>query len=126
MRIFERWYILVCVETWDLVYRVIIVSWRILVSFWGFFKDYILTWWSIWVSITLLLPEDKFWCKWQVHCVPIKFSMRYHRVLNAFLACCSNSQCVSQDVPNSTTLYEITFCLKLNFHNGYMTWTKGL
>jgi hypothetical protein len=36
--------------------RVIIISWRILDSFRGFFKYYIFSWWNIWVSIILLLP----------------------------------------------------------------------
>jgi hypothetical protein len=36
--------ILACVEIWD-SYRVII-SWRILVSFRGFFEDYVFAWWK--------------------------------------------------------------------------------
>jgi hypothetical protein len=39
MKIFERWHILACVETFEISYRVII-SWRILVSFRGFFEDH--------------------------------------------------------------------------------------
>jgi hypothetical protein len=45
-------------------YRVII-SWRILVSFRGFFEDYTFAWWNIWVSIILLLPLDTFKSEWQ-------------------------------------------------------------
>ncbi len=42
----------------EISYRVIIISWRILFSFRGFFffEDYIFAWWNIWVSIILLLP----------------------------------------------------------------------
>jgi hypothetical protein len=40
----------------EISYGVIIISWRILVSFRGFFEDYIFAWWNIWVSIILLLP----------------------------------------------------------------------
>ncbi len=32
------------------------ISWRILVSFRGFYGDYIFAWWNVWVSIILLLP----------------------------------------------------------------------
>jgi hypothetical protein len=54
MRIFERWYFALC---WNL--RLVIKSWRILVSFRGFFEDYILAWWNIWVFI--ILPQLVFW-----------------------------------------------------------------
>ncbi len=53
--------ILACVETW-ISYRVI-KSWRILVSFTGFFEDCIFAWWNIWISIILLLHYDTFKCK---------------------------------------------------------------
>jgi len=38
----------------EISYRVV-MSWRILVSFRGFFENYIFAWWNIWVSIILLL-----------------------------------------------------------------------
>jgi hypothetical protein len=41
-------------EPWEISYRVIIISWRILVSLRGFFEDYIFAWWNIWVFIILL------------------------------------------------------------------------
>jgi hypothetical protein len=48
--------ILACVEKkLEISYKVII-SWRISVSFRGFFEDHIFAWWNIWVSIILLLP----------------------------------------------------------------------
>jgi hypothetical protein len=61
-----KYNILACVETWDISYR-IKVSWRILVSFRGFFEDYIFAMVIyIWVFlILLLLPQDTFKCKWQ-------------------------------------------------------------
>jgi hypothetical protein len=40
----------------DILYYIVIVSWRILVSLRGFFEDYICAWWNIWVLIILLLP----------------------------------------------------------------------
>jgi hypothetical protein len=43
----------------EISYRVI-VSWRILVAFRGFFEEYIFAWRNIWVSIILLLPWDTF------------------------------------------------------------------
>jgi len=49
----------------EISYRVII-SQRILVSFWGFFEDYIFAWWNIWVSIILL---------WFFFCLKILFKM---------------------------------------------------
>ncbi len=56
MRIFERWYFGLC---WNLGinYSVIIISWRILVSFRGLFwrLGIFLLWWNIWVSIILVL-----------------------------------------------------------------------
>ncbi len=63
MRIFERWYVWLVLKL-EICYRVLI-SWRILVSFRGFFEDYIFAWWNIWVSIILHLLWDTFWCKWQ-------------------------------------------------------------
>jgi hypothetical protein len=49
----QIWLLLLSLE---ISYKVIIISWRILVSFRGiFFEDYILAWWNIWVSILLLL-----------------------------------------------------------------------
>jgi hypothetical protein len=44
---------------------IVMISWRILVSFRGCFEDYIFAWWNIWVSIILLLHEDILKCKWQ-------------------------------------------------------------
>ncbi len=41
----------------EISYRVII-SWRVLASFRGFFEDYVFAWWNIWVSIILLLPSS--------------------------------------------------------------------
>jgi hypothetical protein len=53
----------------EISYRVMI-SWRILVSFRGFFfEDFIFAWGNIWISIIFLLPWDTFWCKWQGHSV---------------------------------------------------------
>ncbi len=46
---------------------IVIISWRILVSFRGFFEDYIFAWWNTWVSIIPLLLEDTFLLKWQGH-----------------------------------------------------------
>ncbi len=37
-----------------LALRITLLSWRIGVSFRGFFEDYIFKWWNIWVSIILL------------------------------------------------------------------------
>ncbi len=34
----------------------LVISWRILVSFRGFFEDYIFAWWNIWASVNRLLP----------------------------------------------------------------------
>jgi hypothetical protein len=56
-------------------YRVIIIiSWRILVSFRGdffFFEDYIFAWWNIWVFPQFLFfcLKITFKCKWQGHSV---------------------------------------------------------
>jgi hypothetical protein len=44
----------------EISYRAIIISWRILVSFRGFFEEYIFTWWNIWVSIILLFIKIVF------------------------------------------------------------------
>jgi hypothetical protein len=51
----------------EISYRVIIISWRILVSLRGFFEDDIFCKWNIWVSMILLLHCDTFQCKWQGH-----------------------------------------------------------
>jgi hypothetical protein len=40
----------------EIRYRVIIISWRIVVSLRGFLEDYIFAWWNVWVFIILLLP----------------------------------------------------------------------
>ncbi len=40
----------------EISYNRVLISWRILVSFRGFFEDYILAWWNIWAFIILLLP----------------------------------------------------------------------
>jgi hypothetical protein len=40
-------------------YRVTI-SWRVLVTYRGFFEDYVSAWWNIWVSTILLWPQDTF------------------------------------------------------------------
>jgi hypothetical protein len=37
-----------------LTLRITLISGKILVSFRGFFEDYILAWWNVWVSIVLL------------------------------------------------------------------------
>jgi hypothetical protein len=63
MRIFSKmifWLVL----KFEISYRVIIY-YKILVSCRGFFEDYIFAWWSNWVFIILLLPQDTFECKWQ-------------------------------------------------------------
>jgi hypothetical protein len=52
----------------EISYR-FMISWGVLVSFRGFFEDYIFAWPNIWVSIILLLLEDTFQCKWQGHSV---------------------------------------------------------
>jgi hypothetical protein len=52
-RIFERWFWLVL--KLEISYYRVIISWKILVSFRGFFEDYIFAWWNICVSLTLLL-----------------------------------------------------------------------
>jgi len=41
-------------------YRVIIISWRILISFRVFFGDYIFAWWNIWVFMILLFAFKYF------------------------------------------------------------------
>jgi len=50
MRILERWSFWIVLKL-EINYRVII-SWRILISFRGFFEDYIFAWW---LSFTILL-----------------------------------------------------------------------
>jgi len=52
MRIFERCYFGFVLKL-EISYRVMIISWRILVAFRGFFEDYIFAQWNIWVSIIL-------------------------------------------------------------------------
>ncbi len=60
----------------EINYR-IIISWKILVSFRGFFEDYIFAWWIIWILIIHLFPYDI--CKWQGHNVthPLFFEKKW-------------------------------------------------
>jgi hypothetical protein len=61
MRVFERWHFGL---GWNLrLVTGVIISWRILVYFRGFFEDYIFAWWNIWV-----FPLFFFWLKilWNV------------------------------------------------------------
>jgi len=51
MMIFERWAFWLVLKLEISYNRVIIISWRILVSFGGVFEDYIFALWNIWVSI---------------------------------------------------------------------------
>jgi hypothetical protein len=56
---FERWYNFWLVLKLEISYKVIIISWRILVSFRGgffFWRVYFLHGGNIWISISLLLP----------------------------------------------------------------------
>jgi len=45
------------------------IAWRVLVSYRGFFEDYIFAWGNIWVSTIHLLLQATFECKWQGHSV---------------------------------------------------------
>ncbi len=86
----------------EISYNRVMISWRILVSFRGFFEDYIFAWWNIWVSIILLLPYDKFKCKWQGHSVTHPLFLLCARVGAFIIALCWF--CATCSFPSSSFL----------------------
>ncbi len=63
MSIFERWYFGLC-WNFEISYYRVLISWRILVSFRGFFENYIFAWWNIWSFHNSSFFAYRYFLKW--------------------------------------------------------------
>jgi hypothetical protein len=114
----------------EISYRVII-SWRFLVLFRGFFEDFIFAWWNIWVChifaniwVFSIYSRNTFQRKWQGHTV-------WHTpcyLLYTLSSSCSvehkNSQKFLKEKrsPFSVLVYLLRFSLTPSFYNNKFLW----